>query len=132
MLLRTDLRYDDLQPIMDLHGRVFAAEFGWNATFKAYVAGPLMEFHRKTPSGSRIWIAETDGKLAGCIAVVGLSSAEAQLRWFVVDPDLRRQGLGTRLLTEATEFSREQGVKLVLWTERALAAPSAKPRPGPW
>jgi GNAT superfamily N-acetyltransferase len=120
--IRTDLRYDDLQPIIDLHGRVFAAECGWNATFKVYVAGPLMEFHRKAPSGSRIWIAEEDGKLAGCVAVVGQSSEEAQLRWFLVDPDHRRQGLGTRLLTEAVEFAREQGVRLVLWTERSLTA----------
>jgi hypothetical protein len=35
MALRTDLRYNDLQPIIDLHGRVFAAECGWNVTFKA-------------------------------------------------------------------------------------------------
>lgn len=58
--IRTDLRYDDLQPIIDLHGRIFAAECGWNATFKVYVAGPLMSFHRSPPPRSRIWIAEAD------------------------------------------------------------------------
>jgi GNAT superfamily N-acetyltransferase len=114
--IRTDLRYDDLQPIIDLHGRVFAAECGWNATFKACVAGPLMNFHRSPPPRSGIWIAESGGKLVGCIAVVDLLSEEAQFRWFLVDPEQLRKRLGTRLQPEAVGFFREQGFRLVLWS----------------
>src|SRR6202044_3188371 len=101
-----ELRHEDLQPIIDLHGRVYAAECGWNATFKVYVAGPLMEFARRKKPRERIWLAEAGGRLAGCVAIVEASAEEAQLRWLLVDPEQRRLGLGTRLLTSAVAFAR--------------------------
>ena len=42
--LCTDIRLDDLQRIIDLHGSAYAKECGWNASFKAYVAGPLIDW----------------------------------------------------------------------------------------
>jgi 2-keto-4-pentenoate hydratase len=37
--------------------------------------------------GNHFWIAETDGKLTGCIAVVGLSSEAMQKMMNVDEPD---------------------------------------------
>ena len=49
----------------------------------------------------------------------------AQLRWFLVDPDLRRAGLGRQLLTEAVAFARESGYEtVILWTVSVLKAAS--------
>jgi N-acetylglutamate synthase-like GNAT family acetyltransferase len=121
--LRTDLRPEDLQPIIDLHGRVFAAECGWNANFKTHVAAPLIEFQRHQSRRQRIWLADSAAGVTGCIAILQASPDAAQLRWLVVTPDARGKGLGTRLLTSSLAFARDQGyAKVILWTERSLTA----------
>jgi N-acetylglutamate synthase-like GNAT family acetyltransferase len=113
----------DLGRIVSLHGELYARECGWDLTFEAYVAGPLAEFALSKSPRSRIWIAEHDGSIVGCVAIVAASQRAAQLRWYLVVPERRRHGLGRRLLTEAIAFSRQQGYGTVfLWTVSALTA----------
>jgi GNAT superfamily N-acetyltransferase len=96
-------------------------ERGFDSTFEAYVAGPLAEFVKARSARERIWIAECDGRVIGCVAIVAASETTAQLRWFLVHPAARRQGLGKRLLAEAVAFCRECGyADIILWTESAL------------
>ncbi len=119
--LRYDLRPGDLGAVIHLHGTVYAREYGFDPTFEAYVAGPLAEFARSRTDRDRLWLAERDGRLVGCVAVVGTSEREAQLRWFLVDPAARGRGLGRWLLHEAVAFSRDRGYEsLFLWTVSAL------------
>jgi N-acetylglutamate synthase-like GNAT family acetyltransferase len=121
--LRTSLRPGDLGQIVSLHGTLYAREYGFDATFEAYVAGPLAEFVRSGSERERLWIAEQDGRLVGCIAIVLTSAETAQLRWFLVDPVTRGAGLGKRLLQEAIDFSRGCGYRgIILWTVSTLAA----------
>jgi GNAT superfamily N-acetyltransferase len=119
--LRTELRSGDIGTIVYLHGVIYAQERGFDPTFQAYVGGPLAEFVKACSARERLWIAECDGRLIGCIAIVAASETTAQLRWFLVDPAARRQGLGKRLLAEAVAFCRESGyANIILWTESAL------------
>jgi GNAT superfamily N-acetyltransferase len=121
--LRTELRPGDLGGIVQLHGTVYAREHGFDPTFEAYVAGPLAECALRASPRERIWIAERQGRLVGCVAIVDAGPRTAQLRWFLVDPAARGSGLGTRLLREAIAFSRGLGCEtLVLWTVGALEA----------
>jgi ribosomal protein S18 acetylase RimI-like enzyme len=121
--VRYDLRPGDLGAVVSLHGRVYAAEQGFDLTFEAYVAGPLAECVRSGSDRDRLWLAERDGRLVGCIAIVGTSDREAQLRWFLVEPSARGQGLGRRLLEEALGFSKARGYESIfLWTVSALTA----------
>src|SRR5436190_8585887 len=99
--LRIDLRAGDLGTIVYLHGVVYARERGFDPTFEAYVAGPMSEFVQAANPRERLWIAEQDGRLVGCVAIVAASSQTAQLRWFLVDPSARGIGLGRKLLGEA-------------------------------
>src|SRR5262245_1349548 len=123
--LRTNLEPGDLGAIVALHGVLYAREYGFDATFEAYVAGPLAEFVRRASDRERLWIAERDGHLVGCIAIVAASPRTAQLRWFLVDPAARGAGLGKRLLDEAVAFCKANGYgNIILWTVSALVAAS--------
>src|SRR4051794_8934419 len=98
--LRTDLRPGDVGAVISLHGILYAREHGFDATFEAYVAGPLAELVRSGTPRERLWLAERDARLVGCIGIVTSGPTTAQLRWFLVDPSVRGAGLGKRLLSE--------------------------------
>ncbi len=121
--LRHDLRPGDLGTVIHLHGTVYAAEYGFDVTFEAYVAGPLAGFALTRNDRDRLWIAERAGQIIGCVGIVGTSVEEAQLRWFLVAPEARGAGLGKRLLHEAVMFCRNCGYQSIfLWTVSALTA----------
>jgi ribosomal protein S18 acetylase RimI-like enzyme len=121
--LRTDLRPGDFGSIVHLHGVVYAREYGFDHTFEAYVAGPLAEFVLSSTPGGRLWVAEREGRVVGCVAVVPASPGVGQLRWFLVEPAARGCGLGKRLLEEAVSFCRQAGYgSVILWTVSALTA----------
>jgi GNAT superfamily N-acetyltransferase len=123
IIIRTGVRAGDLGYIVSMHGIVYAGERGFDATFEAYVAGPLAEFVGANNPRERIWLAERKGRIIGCVAIVAVSTETAQLRWFLVDPSARGKGLGRRLLQHAIAFSRECGyAEVILWTESALTA----------
>jgi len=121
--LRTELRPGDLGAVIGLHGTVYAREHGFDHTFEAYVAGPLAVFARRGADRERIWLAEREGRLVGCVAIVGAAATAAQLRWFLVAPSARGAGLGRRLLKEAVAFAEGRGYRaIILWTVRSLEA----------
>jgi GNAT superfamily N-acetyltransferase len=121
--IRTNLKPGDLGALVHLHGAIYANEHGFDPTFEAYVAGPLSEFVLSASRRERLWIAEDDGHIVGCIAIVTASQTTAQLRWFLVVPDARGAGLGKRLLAEAVTFCKESGDRsVILWTVSALKA----------
>ena len=121
VIIRTDLRPGDIGYVIYLHGRLYAAEYGWDHIFEAYVAGPLSEFAKSRGERERIWIVEKNAIIAGSIAIVEASKDEAQLRWFLIHPDLRGKGIGRHLMGEAMEFCRTSGyARVFLLTEHGL------------
>lgn len=121
--LRHELRPGDLGAIVALHGIHYAREYGFDATFEAYVAGPLADFVKAKRPRDRLWLAEMEGELVGCIAIVEVSEKVAQLRWYLVSPAARGQGLGKRLLNEAIAYCRQNRYESIfLWTVSALEA----------
>lgn len=86
------------------------------------MAGGLSEFVQSfSPERDRIWLAESNGRIIGSIAIVGHSIADAQLRWFLVHPDYRGLGIGKELLKEAVQFCKERKYQTIfLWTTSEL------------
>lgn len=121
--IRHDLRTGDIHRLIALHAILHAEARGWDATFEAYVVGPLAEFMLSQSERERIWIVDEDGRLVGCVAIVKASEEEAQLRWLVLVPHLRRRGLGRMLVEAAVDFCRQAGYASVfLWTVEGLDA----------
>ncbi len=82
---------------------------------------PLSQFALRQGPRDCIWLVEHQGQVAGSIAIVEVKKRLAQLRWFLLHPLLRGQGLGKRLLEEALSFSQKCGyARVVLWTTRNL------------
>lgn len=117
-------RPGDMGWVIHSHGRLYAAEYGWDERFEALVAGIAKDFIEKLDaSREHCWIAEMDGEPVGCVFVVKKNKATAKLRLLIVEPKARGRGLGRRLVEECIAFAREKGYrKLVLWTQSNLAA----------
>ena len=71
-------RPGDLGWVVERHGALYAAEYGWDATFEALVAGIVAGFAARadTPS-ERAWIADAGGTRAGSI----LCRRSAAMAW---------------------------------------------------
>src|SRR5688572_2852318 len=108
MLIRTGDRPGDLGTVASMHGVLYAREHGMDQTIEAYVASALGAFatarSRHGDSAGGLWLAESDGMVAGSIGITRAGQAEAQLRWFLVDPDKRGCGIGRRLLATALDY----------------------------
>jgi GNAT superfamily N-acetyltransferase len=116
--IRHDLHPGDLGRLIELHGVLYATEYGLDHTFEAYVAEGVGQFGRGYELGrDRLWLAELDGRLVGTIAIARREGGEAQLRWFLLHPDARGRGLGRRLVEDAVAFCREASCRSIfLWT----------------
>lgn len=123
---RSQFKPGDIGYITWMHGKLYAQEYGWNHVFEAYVAEPLSKFAQTHSIREKIWIAESDGKIVGTVAIVEASQKEAQLRWLLVDPSMRGRGVGKNLVQQAIQFSREQEYASIrLWTVSELASAAA-------
>jgi DNA-binding MarR family transcriptional regulator/ribosomal protein S18 acetylase RimI-like enzyme len=110
--------------IVQIHGELYAREYGWDASFEALVAEIVATFIRRyDPLKERCWIAEVGGERMGSVLVVKKSATVAKLRLLILDPRARGLGIGARLVAEAIRFARTAGYrKMTLWTNRGLDA----------
>jgi ribosomal protein S18 acetylase RimI-like enzyme len=119
-----DAEPDDLPWIVERHGALYAEEHGWDAGFEALVAEVAAAFAAShDPARERGFVAELDGRRAGCVLCVAAGADEAKLRLLLVEPWARGHGLGGRLVDECVAFARAAGYRrLVLWTNGVLHA----------
>jgi GNAT superfamily N-acetyltransferase len=117
-------RPGDMGRVVQMHGELYAREFGYDTTFEALVAEIAAGFVRDfQPKFERCWIAEMNGEVVGSVFVVKVSSKVSKLRLLIIDPKARGQGLGRRLTQTCIRFARATGYKkMVLWTQSHLAA----------
>jgi GNAT superfamily N-acetyltransferase len=118
-------RPGDLGWVVMAHGESYAEQFGWNADFEALVATIVADYATgHDPDREAAWIAEVDGRRAGCIFLVsGDEPGVARLRILLVSPDARGLGVGSRLVEECLAFARGAGYRTVtLWTNDVLVS----------
>lgn len=120
-------RAGDIGWVVSAHGRLYAEDYGWDASFEALVAEIAAKFLRDfKPGRERCFIAELDGAPAGSSFVVEEDARTAKLRLVLVEKRAQGLGLGKALVREAIGFARAAGYgRMVLWTNDVLHAARA-------
>jgi GNAT superfamily N-acetyltransferase len=120
--IRTELRPGDLGYVIYLHGALYSKEYGYGVQFESYVAKGLCEFYeRYDPKRNCVWVCEHNDQMIGFLLLIDRGKA-AQLRYFLIEPDYRGIGLGSKLLNLYMDFLRECGYKAsYLWTTHELS-----------
>jgi GNAT superfamily N-acetyltransferase len=125
--LRTDIRPGDFGAVVAFQGREYAEQYGLDWRFEAHVAEAVGAFAHalaEDPDAGRMWLAEDDGELVGCVAVTREGGRRARLRWVLVSRHARGRGIGRQLLAEALAYARERfdAIDLVTFSELTTAA----------
>jgi GNAT superfamily N-acetyltransferase len=121
--LRPAGRPGDLGWVVERHGTVYAAEYGWDISFEGLVAEIVAGFAAgHDPQREAGWIADLDGERAGSIFCIAADEpGVAALRALIVDPSARRRGIGRLLVECCVEFARAVGYRrMELWTTSDL------------
>ena len=123
IVIRTEIRSGDLGRIVSLHGKVYAPLAGFGLRFEAFVGRTIAEHILDNNARGQVWMVERGDELLGCIAVILRNSKTAQLRWLVLHPELRGQGIGRQLVENVLAYSQEQNCEsVILETTDSLAA----------
>ena len=116
--IRSEFRPGDLEAIVAHHRRVYGEEYRVDSRFGDFVTAAIgRAAKRGFPTGREtIRIVEIDGEHVGSIALSDEGDDEAAIRWVVLSPEVRGDGLGRRLLGEMLDFAEEHGYRRV-WLE---------------
>src|SRR4030095_10549839 len=109
--IRTELRPGDIGYVIYLHGALYSKEYNYGIQFESYVAKGLCEFFEKYDSNrNRVWVCEHDARMIGFLLLMDRGES-AQLRYFLIEPEYRGIGLGSKLLNLYMDFLHERGYK---------------------
>jgi DNA-binding MarR family transcriptional regulator/predicted N-acetyltransferase YhbS len=114
----------DLGWVVQRHGAIYAADFGWYERFEAHVARIVAEFAGgANPAKEACWIADIEGEPVGSVFLLRKDDLTAQLRLLLVEPRARGRGVGRSLVNECLRFASRKGYRAVeLWTHDVLVA----------
>ncbi len=122
-----DLAAGDIDWLVAEHGRLYARDEGFDASFPVLVREILEGFaSNHDPQCERAFIAWAEGRRLGSVFCVRADAETAKLRLFLLVEEARGLGLGRRLLETNMGFARAAGYRrMVLWTHESHRAACA-------
>jgi DNA-binding MarR family transcriptional regulator/GNAT superfamily N-acetyltransferase len=96
--------------LVSRQAQLFASMHGWDHTFEARLASQVAQFAKgHDVRRENCWIAEQDGLIVGSALLATEEEKQAHVRMLYVEPDVRRLGIGTQLISECTRFAKRAG-----------------------
>ena len=122
-----DLAPGDAGWVIQRHAELYAENDGFDASFEALVAEIMADFIRnRDPATDRAFMLVRGAQRLGCVFCVRLDADTAKLRLFLMEPELRGQGQGARLLQAFLDHARAVGfTRASLWTHESHRAACA-------
>lgn len=113
--------------LTELHATYYGSRWTLGRRFEADIADGIAEFTgRYDPARDGLWtVVDATGTIRGGIIIDSRHVPErgAQLRYFILDPELQGNGYGRALLEEAMRFCRRRGFdRVYLWSVDELEA----------
>ena len=114
----------DIGWVIERHGALYAAEYGFDHRFEALVAQVAGDFlTQHDPARECAWIAHRDGVRLGSVFLVRKTDDIGKLRLLLLEPSARGLGIGKRLVNDCIGFARQAGYRrMTLWTNDILLA----------
>lgn len=110
--------------VTELHALVYHERCGFDVNFEVFVARELSEFQAHFNSQhDGLWLYKRANCIIGCVAIDGSrrETEGARLRFLIVDPECRRNGIGQILMQKAIDFCQDRLMhRVFLWTTPAL------------
>lgn len=104
----------DIEYVISRHRTLYYAERHLSGTSPAYVDEIVYRFvDHFNPRTDCLKILECNGVPAGSVAIARADEKCAQLRFFMLEPEMRQRGYGNRLMDMALDFCREKGYQKV-------------------
>lgn len=105
---------------------LYNQEYGWNSAFEALIAKIYADFETVPATAPKaLWVAEQNDEIAGSVFIVPAEAQKqtAQLRMLYVEPSVRGNGVGGKLVEEAVMFAKSFSYKrITLWTQDCLTS----------
>lgn len=113
-----DARDDDSDGLIRLIGDCFSEYPGCVLDVEGEAPELISPATWHKEAGGRLWVAEGDGTIVGCVAILPEAERSAELKKLYVSSEARRLGLGARLcgLVEA-EARRRGATTVMLWSD---------------
>jgi GNAT superfamily N-acetyltransferase len=118
-------RKNDIEFVISRQLSLYAREYGFTSEiWKNYLAGGVHTFvNQFDKKKDCMYILEKNGVSSGCVAITHVDEVTAQLRFFFLEPGVRGQGAGRKLLDRTIDFYKEKKYDHVfLWTFSTLMA----------
>ncbi len=131
--IRNEIKPGDLGYVIYRHGKLYGEEYNYGISFETYVAKGMYEFYAAyNPRLDRVWICEHGENIVGFLLLMHRENNTAQLRYFYLEPEYRRIGLGKKLMSLFMEFLLQCGYTsaYLLTTDELGAAASLYARYG--
>lgn len=107
-------KQSDIEYVISRHKTLYYAERHLSGTFSAYVDKIVYEFvDQFNPETDCLNILECNKVPAGSIAIKKAGESTAQLRFFMLEPEMRQRGYGNRLMDMALDFCKSKGYSTV-------------------
>ena len=113
-----DARDDDSDGLIRLLGDCFSEYPGCVLDVEGEAPELISPATWHKEAGGRLWVAEGDGTIVGCVAILPEAERSAELKKLYVSSELRRLGLGACLCGLVEAEARSRGATtVILWSD---------------